>query len=43
MSAALGIACGLAAWTVMGIAIVLALAALVGLYWLDRVMGLKNE
>ena len=31
MSAALGIACGLAAWMVMGVAIVLALAALVGL------------
>ena len=43
MSAALGIACGLAAWTVMGIAIVLALAALVGLHWLDRAMGLKND
>ena len=43
IAAALGIACGLAAWTVMGVAIVLALAALVGLYWLDRVMGLKND
>jgi putative Mg2+ transporter-C (MgtC) family protein len=43
MSAALGIACGLAAWTVMGVAIVLALAALVGLHWLDRAMGLKND
>jgi len=43
MSAALGIACGLAAWIVMGVAIVLALAALVGLHWLDRAMGLKND
>jgi putative Mg2+ transporter-C (MgtC) family protein len=43
MSAALGIACGLAAWTVMGVALALALAALVGLHWLDRAMGLKND
>ncbi len=43
VSAALGIACGLAAWTVMAVAIVLALAALVGLHWLDRTMGLKND
>ena len=43
VSAALGIACGLAAWTVMGVAIVLALVALVGLHWLDDLVGLKNE
>ncbi len=43
ISAALGIACGLAAWTVMAVAIVLALAALVGLHWVDRTMGLKSD
>ena len=43
MGAALGIACGLAAWTVLGIAIVLAFIALVGLYWLDKVIGLKDD
>ena len=43
ISAALGIACGLAAWTVAAVAAVLALASLVGLYWLDNLMGLKND
>jgi putative Mg2+ transporter-C (MgtC) family protein len=43
ISAALGIACGLAAWTVMAVAIVLALVALVGLHWLDKLVGLKND
>lgn len=43
VSAALGIACGLAAWTVVAVAAVLALVSLVGLYWLDNVMGLKND
>ena len=43
VSAALGIACGLAAWTVVAVATVLALVALVGLHWLDDFMGLKNE
>lgn len=43
VSAALGIACGLAAWTVVAVAAVLALVSLVGLYWLDNVMGLKSD
>ena len=43
VTAALGIACGLAAWTVVAVAAVLALVSLVGLYWLDNVMGLKND
>ena len=43
ISAALGIACGLAAWTVAAVAVVLALASLVGLFWLDKWMGLKND
>jgi putative Mg2+ transporter-C (MgtC) family protein len=43
ISAALGIACGLAAWTVATVAVVLALASLVGLFWLDKWMGLKND
>jgi putative Mg2+ transporter-C (MgtC) family protein len=43
VSAALGIACGLAAWTVVAVAAVLALVSLVGLYWLDDVVGLKND
>ena len=43
ISAALGIACGLAAWTVVAVAVLLALASLVGLFWLDKWIGLKNE
>ena len=43
LSAALGIACGLGAWVVAAVAIVLALIALVGLQWLDEWVGLKND
>jgi putative Mg2+ transporter-C (MgtC) family protein len=37
MSAALGIACGLAAWTVMGTALVLALFLLIGVGWMEGI------
>ena len=43
VSAALGIACGLAAWRVVLVAAVLALAALIVLRWLDRLAGLKHD
>jgi len=43
VSAALGIACGLAAWRIVAVAAVMALAALVVLRWLDRLTGLKND
>jgi putative Mg2+ transporter-C (MgtC) family protein len=35
LTAGLGIACGLAAWNVIAVAVVFALAALVGINWLD--------
>ncbi|HEX5931025.1 MAG TPA: MgtC/SapB family protein [Methyloceanibacter sp.] len=35
LTAALGIACGLAAWNVIAIAVIFALATLVGIYWLE--------
>ena len=35
VTAALGIACGLAAWSVVGVAVVLALVLLVGIGWLE--------
>jgi putative Mg2+ transporter-C (MgtC) family protein len=37
VTAALGIACGLAAWSVVGAAVVLALALLVGIGWVEGV------
>lgn len=37
VTAALGIACGLGAWMIAGIALVLALGLLVGVGWLERV------
>jgi len=43
VSAALGIACGLAAWRVVVVAAVLALTALVVLRWLDSLTGLKHD
>ena len=43
ISAALGIACGLAAWTVAAVAVALALVSLVGLFWVDKWMGLKDD
>jgi len=43
VSAALGIACGLAAWRVVLVAAALALAALIVLRWLDRLAGLKHD
>lgn len=35
LTAGLGIACGLAAWTVIAVAVTFALITLVGLYWLE--------
>jgi putative Mg2+ transporter-C (MgtC) family protein len=35
VTAALGIACGLAAWSIVGVAVVLALGLLVGIGWLE--------
>ena len=37
VTAALGIACGLAAWTIVGVALVLALILLVGIGWMEGV------
>jgi putative Mg2+ transporter-C (MgtC) family protein len=37
VTAALGIACGLAAWSVVGVAVVLALVLLVGIGWLEGI------
>jgi putative Mg2+ transporter-C (MgtC) family protein len=37
VTAALGIACGLAAWTIVGVAVVLALILLVGIGWMEGV------
>ena len=37
VTAALGIACGLAAWTIVGVAMVLALILLVGIGWMEGV------
>ena len=37
VTAALGIACGLAAWTIVGVAVVLALVLLVGIGWLEGI------
>jgi putative Mg2+ transporter-C (MgtC) family protein len=39
LTAALGIACGLAAWKVIAVAVVFALITLVGIYWLETVYG----
>jgi putative Mg2+ transporter-C (MgtC) family protein len=39
VTAALGIACGLAAWKIVGLSVALALLLLVGLGWLERVYG----
>jgi putative Mg2+ transporter-C (MgtC) family protein len=39
VTAALGIACGLAAWTIVGLSVALALFLLVGLGWLESVYG----
>lgn len=36
VAAALGIACGLAAWTVVGVTVVLAVLVLAGLGWIER-------
>ena len=43
VTAALGIACGLAAWTIVGVALVIALILLVALGWMEGVYspGLK--
>ena len=38
VTAALGIACGLAAWTIVGLSVALALFLLVGLGWLEGVL-----
>ena len=35
LTAALGIACGLAAWNLIAVAVVFALVALIGIYWLE--------
>ena len=35
LTAALGIACGLAAWKLIAVAVIFALVALVGIYWLE--------
>jgi putative Mg2+ transporter-C (MgtC) family protein len=37
VTAALGIACGLAAWTIVGVAVALALILLVGIGWMEGV------
>jgi putative Mg2+ transporter-C (MgtC) family protein len=39
VTAALGIACGLAAWAVVGIGLVLALLLLAGMGWMETVVG----
>ena len=41
VTAALGIACGLAAWTIVGVALVLALILLVGIGWMEGVYSTK--
>jgi putative Mg2+ transporter-C (MgtC) family protein len=44
VTAALGIACGLGAWPIVGISLVLALFLLVGAHWLERMtMGGDGE
>ena len=37
VTAALGIACGLAAWTIVGVAVVIALVLLIGIGWLEGI------
>jgi putative Mg2+ transporter-C (MgtC) family protein len=39
LTAGLGIACGLAAWNVIAVAVVFALVTLVGIYWLETAYG----
>ncbi len=39
LTAGLGIACGLAAWKVIAVAVVFALITLVGIYWLETAFG----
>ena len=39
LTAGLGIACGLAAWKVIAVAVVFALITLVGIYWLETAYG----
>jgi hypothetical protein len=43
MAAALGVACGLAAWWVVGIGAVLAFVLLVGLVRLERALSLRRR
>jgi putative Mg2+ transporter-C (MgtC) family protein len=42
LTAALGIACGLAAWTLIAVAVSFALVALVGIYWLETAYARVN-
>jgi putative Mg2+ transporter-C (MgtC) family protein len=42
VTAAVGLACGLAAWTTVGLAVVLTLFLLIAGKWLEKVEGLKN-
>ena len=43
VTAALGIACGLAAWTIVGLSVALALFLLVGLGWIEGVLERERE
>ena len=43
VTAALGIACGLAAWTIVGVALVLALILLVGIGWMEGVYSTNSS
>jgi putative Mg2+ transporter-C (MgtC) family protein len=41
VTAALGIACGLAAWTITGVALAFALFLLIGIGWIERVIAAR--
>ena len=40
---ALGIACGLAAWTIVGVAVVIALVLLIGIGWLEGIYSTTQD
>jgi putative Mg2+ transporter-C (MgtC) family protein len=42
VTAALGIACGLAAWAIVGLSLALALFLLVGVGWLEKITAEKR-
>ncbi len=43
IAAALGIACGLGAWRTVAVALVIALFLLIGLAWIERLFGSRQE